>query len=159
LDIYLIQHAQSKLEQEDPARPLTDDGRRGIEKITDYCARLGVGFDWIYHSGKLRALQTAEILARPTNASDRVRSRAGLSPLDDVTPIREWLMKQAHQGYKSIALVGHLPFLDKLASLLVAGNESAGVVAFQNAGVVKLTPKTQSEGYRIHWILVPDIIV
>jgi phosphohistidine phosphatase SixA len=78
--------------------------------------------------------------------------------LDEVEPIRKWLVEQAHQGYRSIAMVGHLPFLDKLASLLVAGNETAGVVAFQNACVVKLIPKKQSEGYHVHWILIPDMV-
>jgi phosphohistidine phosphatase len=68
------------------------------------------------------------------------------------------LIEQAHQGCRSIALVGHLPFLDKLASLLIVGNETAGVVAFQNACVVKLTPKKQSEGYHVQWILIPDIV-
>jgi phosphohistidine phosphatase len=109
-------------------------------------------------SRKLRALQTAEILARHLNASDRVQSRTGLAPLDDVEPIRKWLVEQSHQGYDSIALVGHLPFLDKLASLLVAGNETAEVVAFQNACVVKLIPKKQSEGHHVNWILTPDMV-
>lgn len=58
---------------------------------------------------------------------------------------------------KALAVVGHLPFLDRLASLLVAGHEGAAVVAFQNAGLVKLVPKAGREGYAVRWILTPEL--
>jgi phosphohistidine phosphatase len=142
MKVYLIQHAQSKSKEEDPDRSLTDEGRRAIERVAAHCAKINITMDRIYHSGKLRAQQTAEILAMHLSTIDRVRAQKGLDPLDDVQPTRRWLEEQVEEGLRSVAIVGHLPFLDKLASLLVAGNEAAGVVAFQYAGIVTLAPKT-----------------
>jgi phosphohistidine phosphatase len=158
LEIYLIQHAESKSKEEDPTRPLTDDGRKTVEMVGAHLARLGISFDRVYHSGKLRAQQTAEILAGSFNIDAKVEARTGLDPLDPVEPITQWLSEQAQQGLKSVAIVGHLPFLDKLASLLITGNETAGVLAFQYAGVVKLAPKAQGQAYAVRWVLTSELI-
>jgi len=140
LDVYLIQHAESLSEKEDPERPLSEEGKATMEKIGSLAVRLGINPDMIYHSGKLRAKQTAEILAQHLRLSDKVRQRPGLAPLDQVLPTADWLQKEAASGTRSLAIVGHLPFLDKLASLLVAGNENVGVVGFQHGAIVKLVP-------------------
>jgi phosphohistidine phosphatase len=156
LDVYLIQHGESKPKEEDPARPLTDRGRSSVENIGAHLFNLHVSFDRVFHSGKLRAQQTAKILGNLVNS--RVEAHAGLDPMDQVTPIMRWLSEQARQGSKSVAIVGHLPFLDKLASIMVTGSESVGVVAFQYAGVVRLVPKGEEEGYRVRWVLAPETI-
>ncbi len=156
LDLYLVQHAEAKTKEEDPERSLTNEGRKAIEAVAAHCATLGIKMESIYHSGKLRAQQTAEVLARHLNAMEKVRAQPGLDPLDDVKPTQEWLARQSQQGVSAIAIVGHLPFLEKLASVLITRDEQAGVVAVRNAGVVKLIPK-QSGLYTVEWILTPEI--
>jgi phosphohistidine phosphatase len=158
LDVYLIQHAESKSKEEDPARPLTDLGRKSVEDVGAYLARLDISFEHVFHSGKLRAQQTAEILGSSLGISGRMKAHKGLDPMDPVGPILRWLSSQAGRGVKSVAIVGHLPFLDKLASVLVTGSESTGVIAFQYAGVVRLVPKGQGEGYRVRWVLATELI-
>jgi phosphohistidine phosphatase len=159
LDVYLIQHAESKSKEEDPARPLTDRGKISVENVGAQLVRLGISFDRVFHSGKLRAQRTAEILGGALKINDKVEAHTGLDPMDPVDPILRWLSEQAERGLKSIAIVGHLPFLDRLASILVTGNESAGVIAFQYAGVVRLVPEGQGEGYRVRWVLAPELII
>jgi phosphohistidine phosphatase SixA len=45
-----------------------------------------------------------------------------------VEPIADWVRRQAAEDTAlAVALVGHLPFLDPLVSLVVAGDEAAGV--------------------------------
>ena len=158
LEIYLIQHAESKSKEEDSTRPLTDEGWKTVEMVGALLARLGIGFDRVFHSEKLRAQQTAEILADSLKISAKVEAHAGLDPLDPVEPIMYWLSEQAQQGLRSVAIIGHLPFLDKLASLLVAGNETLGAIAFQHAGVVRLVPKAEGQGYAIRWVLTPELV-
>jgi phosphohistidine phosphatase len=158
LDVYLVQHAESKSKEEDPARPLTDRGRKSVENVGAHLASLGINFDRVFHSGKLRAQQTAEILGGSLRVNDKVEAHAGLDPMDPVKPIVRWLSEQPERGVKSIAIVGHLPFMDKLASILVTGTESVGVIAFQYAGVVRLVPKGEGEGYRVRWVLAPELI-
>ena len=152
----MIQHAESKSKEEDPARPITERGRKSVENVGAHLVRLGIGFNRVFHSGKLRAQQTAEILGGLLNSE--VEAHAGLDPMDPVTPTMRWFSEQARRGLKSVAIVGHLPFLDKLASIMVTGSESVGVVAFQYAGVVRLVPKGEEEGYRVRWVLAPELI-
>lgn len=158
MEIYLIQHAQAESSEEDPARPLSKEGELSIERIAGYVKKLGITVDCIYHSGKLRAQQTAEILAKQIGVLDQVEEKSGLNPTDDVTPIKEWLEMLSGEGIRSLAIIGHLPFLDKLASLLGSGVEDTHVVAFQNSGIVKMVPKPSSIGYVIQWILTPDLV-
>ncbi len=157
LDLYLVQHAEAKTKEEDPERSLTNEGRKAIEAVSAHCAMLNIKMDSIYHSGKLRAQQTAEVLARHLNAMEKLRMQPGLDPLDDVKPTQEWLARQAEQGVSAIAIVGHLPFLEKLVSVLTTRDQQAGVVALRHAGVVKLIPK-QGGLYAVEWILTPEIV-
>ena len=157
MDIYLTQHAESVPEREDPSRPLLDEGKSTMEKIAALAARMKIKPDVIFHSGKLRAKQTAEILARHLGLSDVVREKQGLGPMDQVSPIAEWLKEEATKGLAALAIVGHLPFLDKLASLLVTENESLGVVSFQNGAIAKLVPRTDNSRYAVQWVITKQL--
>jgi phosphohistidine phosphatase len=53
-------------------------------------------------------------------------------------------------------IVGHLPFMEKLASLLVAGSEDADIVAFQMGGVVCLE-RDDVGVWRVRWMVTPDM--
>lgn len=153
MDIYLIQHAESIPEKEDPARPLSDEGKVTMEKVAALAARLKIKSDFIFHSEKLRAQQTAEILARHLGLTDKLRERQGLGPLDPVEPVAHWLKEQAAKGLAGLAIVGHLPFLDRLASLLITENESFGVVSFQNGAIAKLVPTPDGTRYTVQSII------
>jgi phosphohistidine phosphatase len=81
--LYLVQHGEAKREEEDPSRPLTENGRIEVERVAEFLARAGVKVDRILHSGRLRAAQTAEILARHLRPSKGVERAEGLDPLAD----------------------------------------------------------------------------
>jgi phosphohistidine phosphatase len=55
-------------------------------------------------------------------------------------------------------IVGHLPHLARLASLLITGSETLEVAAFQQGGVVCLEHDRAGESWRIKWMLVPEIL-
>src|SRR5258707_13943162 len=81
MHLYLVQHGASKSEAEDPQRSLTDEGRRTVEHMAEWLASLGVALDRIEHSDKLRARQTAEILAARLQPQDGTKQvSAGLRP-------------------------------------------------------------------------------
>jgi phosphohistidine phosphatase len=159
MPIYLMQHGEAKSKEEDPERPLTEAGRATVERVATRAASLGLRFDHLYHSGIPRARQTAEVLARRLDAEDRVANRAGLAPLDPVEPVARWLLEASRSGNDpAIALVGHLPFLDRLASRLVADDEAAQAIAFQMGGLVKLVAKGERAGFAVAWLLAPDLV-
>jgi len=57
---------------------------------------------------------------------------------------------------EDIMLVGHMPFMNKLASRLLSGNPEADCVQFQQGGVLMLE---RSEGqWRVGWMVIPAIL-
>ena len=81
--LVLVRHGQAKSTEEDPTRQLNLIGRQQAESMSNWFARLGPKVDEVWHSGKPRARQTAEILARGLGlAPARVRKVAGLSPAE-----------------------------------------------------------------------------
>lgn len=110
------------------------------------------------HSGILRAQETAEILAAELGAQDRVEARQGLAPLDPVEPaIRAILDDATAKNLQAIAIVGHLPFLDRLVARLVAGDESAAVVVFDPGSLARLVPGRGHGGYALAWLLTAEL--
>jgi phosphohistidine phosphatase len=151
LNLYLMQHGEATSEQENPDRPLTATGRAAVEHVAARARSAGVRLDRRFHSGKLRAAQSAELLA--TALGGRIERLDGLAPHDSVPPVAAWLRRFA----EPIALVGHLPFLGKLASLLVAGDEQVGVVRFSMGGLICLAPHESAETFVVAWALPPEI--
>jgi phosphohistidine phosphatase len=155
MDVYLMQHGEAKPESEDPERPLTDAGRATVERVAGRAANAGVRIERCVHSGKRRAEQSAQLLANAVGVT-AVDQRDGLAPNDAVGPVADWLNSSAAEA-GSLALVGHLPFLDRLAAVLVAGDEAAQAVRFQMGGLVKLVPKQERPGFAVAWVLAPDL--
>ncbi|MEW6380483.1 MAG: phosphohistidine phosphatase SixA [bacterium] len=153
MKLYLIRHAQPKNQLEDPLQHLSDSGRKSMKKVSEYAARLELFIAEIWHSEKLRAKETAEIFAQSLGLTQKVKERTGLSPGDDVTPIESWLMGKE----ENIALVGHLPFLDKLASLLLCGSEDASLINFTMGSIACLSRDVSGE-WTLDWIITPDLI-
>ena len=153
MDLYLMQHGQATTAAENPERPLTDAGRAAVQRVAARAA--GVRVSHCVHSGKLRAEQTARLLVSEIGAEASVEARPGLAPNDPAAPTAQWL--RGVTEHQALALVGHLPFLDSLASLLVAGNEDAQVVHFRMGGLVKLEPKQDRDGFAVVWAIPPGL--
>jgi phosphohistidine phosphatase len=153
MDLYLMQHGMAKAEAEDPARPLADEGRAAVERVAARAAAAGTRIERCLHSGKLRAEQTAQVLADAVGG--RADAREGLAPNDPVAAVARWLRQLGDD--QAIALVGHLPSLDRLASLLIADDENAQAIRFQMGGLVKLVPKQERAGFAVAWVLPPEL--
>jgi len=153
MQLYLIQHGEAKPEAEDPERSLTAKGEEEVLRVSKAAAPLKIQPSRVYHSGKRRAKQTAEILARGLNIPDtQVEAVQGLNPNDD---IRFWADRISKET-EDLMLVGHLPFLEKLASLLICGKETARVVLFRYGAIVCLEQK-EDKGWALRWILTPEM--
>lgn len=151
--LFLVQHAESRPEAEDPSRGLTGKGQSDVEKVAAFLKPLGLSVAAIWHSGKTRAVQTAEILSRAVSASQGVTKHDGLAPMDPVRPIQE----EVSRVLDDLMLVGHLPFMGKLASALAAGSESAEVVAFLQGGIVCLE-RDEKGTWQILWAVTPNLL-
>ena len=151
--IYLVQHGEAQPKEENPDRPLTDQGAQYAQDLGDFLARAGVRVSTVHHSGKLRARQTAEILAEYLAPGDAADEMEGLGPKDPTAPVRERLL----DGDGDVMLVSHLPFVARLAAALVGGDEEQPPVAFTPGTVVAV----ESEGgddRRIAWMIRPELL-
>ena len=152
LRLYLVQHAEAKSKAEDPERPLSGKGLMNIRKIGKFAKQnLRIDVAQIFHSGKLRAKQTAEILADHLLSTKEVIIKETLEPLADPKIWRTRLEK----AKEDIMLVGHLPHLNKLASDLLCSNENSEVITFRMGAIICLERDNQNH-WAIHWIITPD---
>ena len=150
--LFLVQHGRSLPKDIDPDQGLSPEGMEEVEKIAQAAKGYGVKVTRIIHSGKKRALQTADIFASYLEPESGVLEKGGLKPMDDVS---DWADRVKTDD--NLMLVGHLPFMEKLTSLLIAGYTDTTVFKFQNGGIVCLDAVPDSESWFIKWALVPNI--
>jgi len=151
--VYLMQHGESKSEEKDPQRRLTDKGIGEVQTVVDFLRPLKLAVDAVWHSGKARAQQTGELLAEAVGARDRVVQREGLGPKDQVGTTKEAL----EQTGGDVMIVGHLPFLGKLVALLVTGSEENEIVEFQFGSVVCIECRDDGK-WKVAWMITPALL-
>ncbi|MGA1867747.1 MAG: phosphohistidine phosphatase SixA [bacterium] len=152
MKVYLIRHGHAKSSDEDPQKPLSHVGRETIKKVSPSALKLGMNIEKIWHSTKLRAKETAIIVADFFEGRVELIERKGLAPNDEVRPIAHQLVKRD----ENIAIVGHLPFLNRLASLLLCGSEHANIVHF-NPGTIICLIRDETNNWSIEWGINADI--
>lgn len=150
MKLYLVRHGEAVSKQEDPERPLSKAGKAEVRKVARRLKPLGLKPVRIQHSGKARARQTAELLAKVCGGVEPVACD-GLAPDDDVVPVA----KEVGGWFEEAMLVGHMPFMGRLASVLLGDGES-DVVAFETGTVVCLQ-RMADGGWRIGWAVGPSL--
>jgi phosphohistidine phosphatase len=150
MGLFLVQHGKSLPKEVDPEQGLSDEGRAETMEIASAARDHGVRVARIVQSGKKRAAQTAEIFASVLQPADDVRKGEGLNPLDDVTAFAEKIASS-----EDLMLVGHLPFMERLASFLITGSADKPVIRFQNSGIVCLVKDAGADHWTIRWTLFP----
>ena len=148
--LFLVQHGKSLPKEKDPDQGLSREGLAETQTVATLAAENNVQVMRIIHSGKKRALQTAEIFVRLLEPEAGMTKGAGLAPLDDVAMFASTLNNE-----ENIMVVGHLPFLEKLVSQLVAGSQDTPVIKFQNSSILCLDTEDASGTWFIRWALFP----
>lgn len=153
MELYLLQHGEATPKEVDPERPLTERGRAEVARVARAANYAGVAVAIICHSGKLRASQTAEIVAREISTTKQPTSLDGLSPNDDPAIAAAAL----DAPRPPVVLVGHLPDLSRFCSLLLTGDPERQPVQFRMGGIVHLV-QDESGVWRVVWILTPEVV-
>ena len=150
--LFLVQHGKSLPKEVDPEQGLSGEGRAETEEIAAVAREHGVRIARIVQSGKKRAAQTAEIFASALQPAGGLQKGDGLNPLDDVASLAEKI-----DASEDLMLIGHLPFMEKLASFLITGAADKPVIRFQNSGIVCLDKDAGADHWTIRWTLFPGI--
>eukprot|EP00933_Yihiella_yeosuensis_P053642 TRINITY_DN51904_c0_g1_i1.p1 TRINITY_DN51904_c0_g1~~TRINITY_DN51904_c0_g1_i1.p1 ORF type:complete len:167 (-),score=35.00 TRINITY_DN51904_c0_g1_i1:110-610(-) len=129
----LLRHGTPVPEEQDPARPLSEDGQKeasftanGIVEYLRMRSTPDPREISIMHSGKTRAEQTAEAVASALEQDGwkvRCESKKGLSPNDDPALGVE-LLKSVVSPI--VVFVGHLPHMGKFSASLIGSPAAAG---------------------------------
>ena len=145
--IVLVHHAEAVGPDVDPMRPLSEAGRTAATRLAAEAAARGVQPDHVWHSGKLRARQTAELFRRACNPLAPFAAVRGLQPEDPPA----WICDELTEETRSILLVGHMPHLDRLLRLMLHGDRAGGAAGFPLHGCVAL--ERNAERWKELWRL------
>ena len=115
--LYLVHHAHALAPDVDHMRPLSSLGRGQAERVARAALARGAKPAAVWHSGKLRAKQTAEICWRTLNPE---------IPAESPTP-----------GASGVLIAGHMPHLPRLLRRLTTGRRD-GLADFPQHGCVAL---------------------
>ena|SRR2546425_2620449 len=115
--IYLVQHGKAKPAEEDPSRGLSDEGDAEVKQIADFLAGLRIIVSLIQHGGKKRAEETAHIATALRCTAGPCYTTA-LDPSDDPSATANFLKVYTDD----VLIVGHLPHLERLTSLLLTSS-------------------------------------
>lgn len=99
-------------------------------------AAAGAKPDVIWHSGKLRARQTAEAYWKHCNPLAAFAATRGLQPTDPTN----WIVDAIAGETRHILLAGHFPHLPRLLGRLTTGDDRADPGEFPLNGIVALEP-------------------
>ncbi|MBA1146899.1 phosphohistidine phosphatase SixA [Ectothiorhodospiraceae bacterium WFHF3C12] len=147
MKLYIAQHGAALSKEEDSSRPLSERGRDDVRRLGRWLAHAGLGDIEFVHSGKLRARETAELIAAAVGGT--AGEADGLGPNDDLAP---WLTRLG-DAPGDLALVGHQPFVGRLATRLLNGRESPSVVAFEPGTMLCL--EHGDESWTLRWMVGP----
>jgi phosphohistidine phosphatase len=148
--LYLVRHGEAKSEAEDPKKGLSDRGRRDVEKVASYLSSIEAHS--IYHSTKLRAAQTAEVFTEYIKPSEGPAEKDSLAPMDDP---RIWA-ERLDSITENTMLVGHLPFMSRLTSLLVTGDSERAAFEF-GASFILCLRRYEGNRWAVQWMIGPEI--
>ena len=150
MKLYLIQHGLAVPEDVDPQKPLSRQGVEATQKTARFLKDRAVKADSIWHSPKMRAVQTARIISRSVSCQE-MEERDDLNPRDPVDKFPAEFQKTNTDRM----IAGHLPFLQKLVSLLLTGSDGLELISFKNSGVVCLE---YEEAWKLAWFVTPDLL-
>jgi len=145
--LLLVHHGAALGPEIDPMRPLSSAGRAATERLAGEVAARGVKPDAIWHSGKLRARQTAEFFWKACNPFAPLTAERGLLPDDPPQWIRDRLTDEG----RTILIVGHMPYLPRLLATLTAAGDDTGQRPFPLHGCVAL--ELDGDRWREMWRL------
>lgn len=151
--VYLVRHGEAVDRGEDPARPLTPQGRSDVQRVAGLVQRAGIELHQIRHSGKRRAAETAVLLGEFLQPAAGVVAVPGLAPGDDVHALAKLLQRET----QPLMFVGHLPFLERLVSLLVTGEPGHTVVRFEKGSIVCLVRDALTRTWVVEWAVTPEL--
>ncbi|HEY7287759.1 MAG TPA: hypothetical protein VH497_20050 [Vicinamibacterales bacterium] len=139
--VVLVHHGEAVGPDVDPRRPLSPAGRDAVARLAAAAAARGVHPAVVWHSGKLRAKQTAEEFWRHCNALAEFSATRDLQPDDPP----QWILDRLRGETRDVLIAGHFHHLPRLHALMLKIDDASA--SFPLHGVVAM--ETSDDG--AHW--------
>jgi phosphohistidine phosphatase len=137
--LLLIRHAHAG--ERDPAqwpddtqRPITDKGRKVQRDVSRFLRKRDLAPRLVLTSPWLRAEQTAEIVVQEARVAQPAVACDALADNPDLIRLADYVGEQPPEAI--VALVGHSPWMEELAALLLGGSASDLRIDFPKSGVM-----------------------
>jgi phosphohistidine phosphatase len=157
MKLYFLRHGlagdRGEWQGDDAKRPLTTEGKDKMKRAAVMIRKLGIKPDLIITSPLVRALQTAEVVAKELDLKDALLTDARLSPGFDVLKLIDVI--RAHPKANAIIFVGHEPDFSATVGKLIGG----GTIEFKKGALalVELPDPAKLKG-TLAWLLPPRIL-
>jgi phosphohistidine phosphatase len=155
--LFLIRHADALDGDVDEERPLSPKGLRQVRNLARFLKESkAVDVREVWHSPLVRARETAEGLADELGWRSKLRESKGLRPEDP-----PGILAQRLRGAElPLALVGHNPSMEAIASLLVTGGAQPTAFIFRKSAMLALEPLrgTGVGQWAAAWQVAPELL-
>ncbi len=153
MNLYLLRHAHAEPAEKAPdeQRALTEEGRACAHALADLFKRQSLAVHTLYTSPRLRARQTADIVA------------AGLDVVPTVTNLLDFGFSAAALGqlladvppYGDVMLVGHEPSLSECIHAITGAS-----IQMKKGGLARIALLTIRPPYRgdLLWLVPPKVV-
>lgn len=148
ITVYFVQHGLAESKEIDETRPLSGSGIEEVRTVAGKLRDHDIEIAKIYHSGKLRAVQTASIFAELLDTAE-VSALSGMNPNDDPQALIEQVTEDAAM------YVGHLPNMQTVVSNILSDGKNSSIVKFQNSAVACI--ETQHDQSSLKWFITPEM--
>jgi phosphohistidine phosphatase len=142
--LYLVQHGDALMKEVDPERPLSGQGRADITRLVAWLETNDVVVSRIWHSGKTRARQTAELLGSVLERGGEISPAEGLGPNDPP----EVFLERLQSIDENTLIASHLPFVARVVSQAVTGSSDQQLVAFR-PGSIAVVERNESGAWHL----------
>lgn len=152
--LYFLRHGLAEDREDwledDSQRPLTEKGKTKMAQEARAISELDLGLDLILTSPLVRALQTAQIVAKKLKMKDQMEQDERLSPGFD--PAQLAAILESHPDLEALMLVGHEPDFSQTLSALTGGSR----IVMKKGGLarVDLSETNPAQGELV-WLLAP----
>ncbi len=149
MQLLLIRHAHAGDHDpnrwpDDRDRPLTDKGRKTHGRVSRLLGKLDLVPGLVLTSPWTRAAQTAAIVVETLALPEPPVSCDALATEPDVTRLAEFTAGAAPDA--TVAMVGHSPWMEELASILLGGSPTAVAIDFPKSGVIGIDLDQLAQG-------------
>lgn len=155
MNLYILRHGESLTNYPDKVRPLSEEGKRDIEKIGKLLSDKRIIIEKVFTSPYLRAFQSAEIIVRCLNLQLNINETDNLLSEADPKGLVRFLNENESN---STLLVTHQPFVGSLVAYLIGCRNLQ--IEIRKGALLKIEsdfPIVEGRGV-LKFLVQPDII-